>query len=83
MVSTTVSRLILSSAALLIVAGCEEQRGKYPARAYAPVPSATVAKMEAKGSSKNAPVLVRAYKQESEIEIWKQTASGEYALIKS
>ena len=83
MVSTTVSRLILSSAALLIVAGCEGQRGKYPARAYAPVPSATVAKMEAKGSSKNAPVLVRAYKQESEIEIWKQTASGEYALIKS
>jgi murein L,D-transpeptidase YafK len=83
MVSTTVSRLILSSAALLVVAGCEEQRGKYPARAYAPVPAATVAKMEAKGSSKNAPVLVRAYKQESEIEIWKQTASGEYALVKS
>lgn len=83
MVSTTVSRLILSSAALLLVAGCEEQRGKYPARAYAPVPAATVAKMEAKGSSKNAPVLVRAYKQESEIEIWKQTASGEYALVKS
>lgn len=83
MVSTTVSRLILSSAALLIVAGCEEDRGRYPARAYAPVPASTVAKMEAKGSSKNAPVLVRAYKQESEIEIWKQTASGEYALIKT
>lgn len=81
--SKTVSRLVLSTAALLIVAGCQEERGRYPARAYAPVPSSTVAKMEAKGSSKNAPVLVRAYKQESEIEIWKQTASGEYALIKT
>ena len=81
--STTVSRLLLSTAALLIVAGCEEDRGRYPARAYAPVPASTVAKMEAKGSSKNAPVLVRAYKQESEIEIWKQTSSGEYALIKT
>lgn len=81
--STTVSRLIVSSVALLIVAGCEEERGRYPARAYSPVPASTVAKMEAKGSSKNAPVLVRAYKQESEIEIWKQTSSGEYALIKT
>lgn len=81
--SISISRLLLSSAALLIVAGCEEERGRYPARAYAPVPASTVAKMEAKGSTKTAPVLVRAYKQESEIEIWKQTSNGEYALIKT
>lgn len=81
--SISVSRALLASAALLFVAGCEEERGRYPARAYAPVPASTVAKMEAKGSTKTAPVLVRAYKQESEIEIWKQTSSGEYALIKT
>ena len=38
--------------------------------------------MEAIGSSKNAPVLIRAYKKEAELEIWKMKADGRYAYLK-
>ena len=32
---------------------------------------------------RSAPILVRAYKQEGELEIWKQTKGGSYALLKT
>jgi murein L,D-transpeptidase YafK len=39
--------------------------------------------MEALGSSKEAPVLIRSYKKEAEFEIWKMKADGHYAYLKS
>ena len=64
--------------------GCEES-GLSPvtSRSLAPISPKTVAEMEALGSSKNAPVLIRAYKKESELEIWKMKADGRYAYLKS
>ena len=52
-------------------------------RSLAPLPSKTVAGMEAIGSSKEAPVLIRTYKKEAELEIWKMKADGHYAYLKS
>lgn len=51
-------------------------------RASKPIPSETLALMEKKGTSKNAPMLIRAYKKEAELEIWKQKPDGEYAFLK-
>jgi murein L,D-transpeptidase YafK len=39
--------------------------------------------IKAKGFNEQQPVLVRIFKEESELEIWKQKPSGQYALLKT
>ncbi len=48
-----------------------------------PLSGETLSLLSAKGMSKASPIMLRAYKKESELEVWKQTASGEYALLKT
>lgn len=52
-------------------------------RALAPIPPETVALMEKIGTTKEAPVLIRAYKKEAELEIWKMRPDGRYAYLKT
>jgi murein L,D-transpeptidase YafK len=67
-----------------VLAGCEESTfSPVTSRSLAPLPPRTQAAMEAIGSSKNAPVLIRTYKKEAELEIWKMKADGHYAYLKS
>jgi murein L,D-transpeptidase YafK len=47
-----------------------------------PVPAQTVALIEQKGMTKESPILLRIYKEEAELEIWKQTAQGRYEFLK-
>lgn len=54
-----------------------------PAKALAPVPAATVAIMRAKGTTPAAPLVLRSYKKESEIEVWKPGADGRFVYIKT
>ncbi|MEE8630119.1 MULTISPECIES: L,D-transpeptidase family protein [Methylobacterium] len=49
----------------------------------APVPPATLGLMAARNTAPSAPVLLRAYKQESEIEVWKRAADGRYVHLKT
>lgn len=71
----------LLCAAALALAGlpAAAQSGK----ASAPIPSATLALMQAKGASAGSPVLFRAYKKESEIELWKRDGNGRFVFIKT
>ncbi|MCI0735741.1 MAG: murein L,D-transpeptidase [Beijerinckiaceae bacterium] len=71
------------AAASVLLAGCEESSLSPLSRSFTPIPPKTVAAMEAIGSSKSAPVLIRAYKKEAEFEIWKMKADGRYAHLKS
>ncbi|HEY8163860.1 MAG TPA: murein L,D-transpeptidase family protein [Methylocystis sp.] len=52
-------------------------------RALAPVPAETLAKMQQVGTTKEAPMLIRAYKKEAELEIWKMGADGKYVHLKT
>ncbi|PPD44630.1 MAG: hypothetical protein CTY15_06710 [Methylocystis sp.] len=52
-------------------------------RALAPVPPETLARMEQIGTSKEAPMLIRAYKKEAEFEIWKMNGEGKYVHLKT
>lgn len=52
-------------------------------RSLQPIPAALVAEMKAKGMAPSDPILIRIYKQESELEVWKRTRSGRYALLKT
>ncbi|KOX57712.1 hypothetical protein ADL19_09050 [Streptomyces purpurogeneiscleroticus] len=51
-------------------------------KAEAPIPAATLALMAQKGVTAASPVLFRAYKKESEIEVWKKGRAG-YVFIKT
>jgi murein L,D-transpeptidase YafK len=74
----------LVAAAALTLAGCSED-GKLPrdSRHYVPINPELQALMNEKGMTTHAPILIRAYKKESELEVWKQVASGEYKLLKT
>jgi murein L,D-transpeptidase YafK len=67
----------------LTLGACEEDRYRGSARHHIPIPSATYTLMSEKGMSKDQPILIRSYKKESELEIWKRKATGEYALLKT
>ena len=45
--------------------------------------SEMVAAIEKKGMTKESPILVRIFKEESELEVWKQTTEGKYELLKT
>jgi len=76
-------QLALVAFVALTLGACEEDRYRGSARHSIPIPSATYTLMSEKGMSKDQPVLIRSFKKESELEVWKRKANGEYALLKT
>ena len=52
-------------------------------RAMQPIPEKLVAEMRGKGMSPADPILIRIFKQESELEVWKRGRNGRFALLKT
>ncbi len=52
-------------------------------KASAPVPAATLALMGQRNMAPGSPILIRSFKKESVLEVWKQTREGRFALLKS
>lgn len=52
------------------------------AKAFQPLKEATVSKIKAVGSTPGSGLLVRIFKESSELEVWKETATG-YKLLKT
>jgi murein L,D-transpeptidase YafK len=48
-----------------------------------PLSSQTIALIDQKGMDARSPILLRIFKEESELEIWKQNREGRYALLKT
>ncbi len=65
----------------LSLSACQESGLSH--RALAPVPPETLTKMQQIGTTKEAPMLIRAYKKEAELEIWKMGADGKYVHLKT
>lgn len=65
------------------LSGCVSSVLSVDDRGSQPIPAALLAEMSSKSMSPSAPVLVRIFKQESELEIWKRDRSGRYALLKT
>jgi murein L,D-transpeptidase YafK len=80
-------RTLLASAALaaaVALAGCDTDGGMLPSgRALAPLSDKMLAEIEQKNMSKDSPVLVRIFKEESELEVWKQDNTGHFELLKT
>ncbi len=77
-----VGAFALTAGAAVLLSGCDGGLGPN-ARASAPIPPETLALMKDKETTKEAPVLIRTYKKESELELWKMKSDGRYALLKT
>lgn len=75
----------LALAASIVLAGCDTDEVSLAtnAKANQPVPPKLVAAMGEKDMDLQSPILIRLFKQEAELEIWKQTRSGQFALLKT
>jgi murein L,D-transpeptidase YafK len=69
-------------AAAVALAGCKTD-GIDVSKAMKPLSPQMVALIEQKGMTKESPILGRIFKEESELEIWKQDRTGRFALLKT
>lgn len=75
--------LALGFAAFVLTACSDDGKLPRDSRHYVPINPELQALMNEKGMSAHSPILIRAYKKESELEVWKQGADGEYKLLKT
>lgn len=75
--------MVLGAGALL--AGCNSDGVSLASNAKAnkPVPPKLVAEIQKKDMDLQSPILIRLFKQEAELEVWKQTRSGDFALLET
>lgn len=70
--------------ALTALTGCQDDSGLITISKEArPLKPELVELMDKKGMRKEYPILLRLYKEDSELEVWKQDTTGRYALLKS
>ena len=80
------ARALLASAAVaaaIALAGCDPDSIAPTGRAHAPLSEKTLAEMTAKNMDKESPILARIFKEEAELEIWKQNRDGQFELLKT
>src|SRR6202142_1708469 len=79
-------RTLTTSAVLagaLALAGCYGDEGyQLPTRAMKELSPEMLALLDQKNMPKDSPILVRIFKEESELEVWKQDTTGQYQLLK-
>jgi murein L,D-transpeptidase YafK len=73
------------SAGVLLAACNSDEIGSLAtnAKANQPVPPKLLAAMVEKNMDLQSPILVRLFKQEAELEVWKQDRTGRFALLKT
>src|SRR5258708_36710134 len=86
--SRSLVRVLIASAALaagLLLSGCNSDEVSLAtnAKANQPVPPKLIQAMVEKDMDLQSPILVRLFKQEAELEVWKQDRSGRFALRKT
>ncbi|HEY4203559.1 MAG TPA: hypothetical protein VGM35_00985, partial [Xanthobacteraceae bacterium] len=84
MINRSLVRVLATSVALAagaLLAGCNSDQVSLAnnAKANKPIPEKLVAEMQKKDMDPQSPILVRLFKQEAELEVWKQNRSGEFA----
>lgn len=86
LIDRTHIRALVTSAALaagLVLAGCNGEQLSPSSKANRPIPDKLLADIETKNMDKASPMLVRLFKQEAELEVWKQDRNGKFALLKT
>jgi murein L,D-transpeptidase YafK len=67
----------------LALAGCYGEEGyQLPTRAMKELSPEMLSLLTQKNMPKDSPILVRVFKEESELEVWKEDTTGQYQLLK-
>ena len=69
--------------AILALAGCNETLEDIAPKAERSLPPALVQSMRAKGMTQTSPIMVRIFKEEAKLEVWKRKENGRYDLATS
>src|ERR1700761_713392 len=77
------SRFALAAATAGLLSACQDTGTTSNSRAYQPLSNEVLDLMAEKGTNQRAPVLIRAYKKEAELELWKMKDDGQYTLLKT
>jgi murein L,D-transpeptidase YafK len=83
--ATVVRALVLTAAfaaALTPVTCLGEDSRQLPAKATKALPPELLSLLRQKKMPKNSPILVRVFKEEAELEVWKQDTTGRFQLLK-
>ena len=79
-----VRALILAVGVTSLMAGCSSPRYKTePEVRTGTVRTPTLRQMESLNMDRAAPILIRIYKEENTLEVWKQNRTGKFAMLKS
>ena len=86
MIRASLARALMASAVLagaLMLAGCFGEDGyQLPTKAMKELSPQMLALLDQKHIPKNSPILVRIFKEESELEVWKQDTTGRFQILK-
>jgi len=74
-------RLLLISTFAVALAGCTDTLESVSDKVNQPLPEKIVAKMKAEGMSTQSPIMMRIFKEENRLEVWKQKDNGRYGKI--
>jgi murein L,D-transpeptidase YafK len=74
--------LAVTAAALTLVGCYGEETYELPTHAMKELSPQTLALLEQKNMAKDSPVLIRLFKEEAELEVWKQDRTNRYQLLK-
>ncbi|MDX6806509.1 hypothetical protein SCD90_10565 [Terrihabitans sp. PJ23] len=84
MTKRPLSLFVVLGVAALALAGCKTDTAAVPGKEAKPIPPKVAALMAEKGMRKEDPILVRIYKEDSQLEVWKKRQTdGRYALLKT
>jgi len=84
--ATTLRALVLTAAfaaALTPVTCLGEDSNRLPAKATKELPPELLSLLQQKNMPKHSPILVRLFKEEAELEVWKQDTTGRFQLLKT
>jgi murein L,D-transpeptidase YafK len=81
MVGRRLARAAVLAASLFALGACQGIEDLVPSDK--PLPRELVSIIQKQGMGVNSPILVRLFKEESELEVWKQKTDGSFALLKT
>lgn len=74
-------RTLIAVGAIATLAACQASLDDIAPKAEKPLPDSIVMSMKAKGMTRSSPIMLRIFKEEGELEVWKQKDTGRYDLI--
>lgn len=82
--SFKITTVVLICVAAVLLSGCQGGvDGVFGAKEKRPIPQRLLKKIEAKGMTAGSPILLRIFKTENVLEVWKAKVNGRYDMLES